>query len=73
MRSIPRLCSVRLALLASVLLAGCSDSGPTVPAGDSNVHGGPDNPARDGSYTEAIVSETGIASLKPVVIGGVEQ
>jgi pimeloyl-ACP methyl ester carboxylesterase len=73
MRSIPGLYSVRLALLASVLLAGCSDSGPTVPSGDSNVHGGPENPARDGSYTEPIVSETGIASLEPVVLGGVEQ
>ena len=72
-RSKRRLYSVRLALLASVLLAGCSDSGPIGPSGDSDVHGGPDNPARDGSYTEAIVSETGIASLEPVVLGGVEQ
>ncbi len=37
------------------------------------VHGGPESPARDGSYTAAIVSETGVASLEPVMLGGVEQ
>ena len=73
MRSIPRLHAITLGLLTGALLVGCSDSGPTGPSVDPNVHGGPDNPARDGSYTTAIVSENGIASLEPVVIGGVEQ
>ena len=71
--SMPRLSSFMLGILALVLLAACSDSGPTGLADNSNVHGGPDNPARDGSYTAAIVSENGIAALEPVVIGGVEQ
>jgi pimeloyl-ACP methyl ester carboxylesterase len=58
--------------VAMLLLAtsGCSDS--TSPS-DPNVHGGPDNPAPDGSYTEAIVSPNGIASLEPVTLGGVQQ
>ena len=73
MRSIPRLHAITLGLLTGALLVGCSDSGPTGPSVDPNVHGGPDNPARDGSYTAAIVSENGIAALEPVVIGGVEQ
>jgi len=73
MRSNPRLFAITLALLTAALITGCSDSGTTGPSLDSNVHGGPENPARDGSYTEAIVSENGIASLEPVVIGGVEQ
>jgi pimeloyl-ACP methyl ester carboxylesterase len=51
------------------LLAACGDP---VSTGDG-VHGGPENPARDGSYTAAIVSETGVASLEPVMLGGVEQ
>jgi pimeloyl-ACP methyl ester carboxylesterase len=59
-------------LLTATLLAACSDSTTTGPA-TPTVHGGPDNPARDGSYTEAIVSENGIASLEPIVLGGVEQ
>ncbi len=50
-------------------LAACSDP---VSTGDE-VFGGPENPARDGSYTAAIVSENGIASLEPVMLGGVEQ
>ena len=58
--------------LALALLAGCGNSDSTGPP-DPNVHGGPGNPARDGSYTEAIVSEIGVASLEPVVLGGVEQ
>jgi pimeloyl-ACP methyl ester carboxylesterase len=66
--------SARLALtlVVATAVAACSDStatGPTAPT----VQGGPDNPARDGSYTEAIVSENGIASLEPIVLGGVEQ
>ena len=69
----PRPFSFIPGILALFLLVACSDSGPTGPADDSNVFGGPDNPARDGSYTEAIVSENGIASLEPMVIGGVEQ
>lgn len=40
---------------------------------ETTVHGGPDNPAPDGSYTEAVVSPNGIASLEPVTLGGVEQ
>lgn len=63
-----------LGFLASlVLVAGCSDSSPAGPSDGPTVHGGPENPARDGTYTEAIVSENGIASLEPVVLGGVEQ
>jgi len=72
-RSMPGGSSLAIGFLASVLLAGCSNSTPTGPGADSTVHGGPDNPARDGSFTEAIVSETGVASLEPVVLGGVEQ
>jgi pimeloyl-ACP methyl ester carboxylesterase len=52
------------------VLAGCSDS--TSPAG-LTVFGGPDNPAPDGSYTAPILSENGVASLEPVMLGGVEQ
>ncbi len=59
-------------LLAFALLAGCSSSDSTGPP-DPTLHGGPTNPARDGSYTEAIVSENGIAALEPIVLGGVEQ
>jgi hypothetical protein len=70
---LPRPFSFMPGILATVLLVACSDSGPTGPADSSSVFGGLDNPARDGSYTEAIVSENGIASLEPVVIGGVEQ
>jgi pimeloyl-ACP methyl ester carboxylesterase len=51
------------------ILAACSDP---VSTGD-RVFGGPENPARDGSYTAAITSENGIASLEPVLLGGVEQ
>jgi pimeloyl-ACP methyl ester carboxylesterase len=51
-------------------LAGCSDS--TSPAA-LRVFGGPNDPAPDGSYTDAIVSPNGIASLEPVTLGGVEQ
>ncbi len=58
--------------LAATLLGACGGSTSTDPP-DPNVRGGPTNPARDGSYTEAIVSENGIASLEPVVLGGVEQ
>ena len=72
-RSTPRLVSLALALFAPTLLTACSDSGPTAPSDGLTVFGGPTNPARDGSYTEAIRAENGIASLEPVVIGGVEQ
>jgi pimeloyl-ACP methyl ester carboxylesterase len=53
----------------AALLAGCGDPVST----GEEVHGGPGNPARDGSYTAAITSETGVASLEPVALGGVEQ
>ena len=53
----------------ATLLISCSDPVST----GGNVHGGPEHPARDGSYTEAIVSENGIAALEAVVLGGVEQ
>lgn len=58
--------------LALAVLAGCGGSDSTGPP-DPTVHGGPANPAPDGSYTEAIVSENGVASLEPVRLGGVEQ
>lgn len=64
--------SVAVGSLAALVLAACGGSTATEPP-DPNVHGGPSNPARDGSYTEAIVSENGIASVEPVVLGGVEQ
>ena len=44
------------------LFAACGD---TLSPGVQLV-GGPENPARDGSYTQAIASESGIASLEPV-------
>jgi pimeloyl-ACP methyl ester carboxylesterase len=72
-RWIPRRYSITIGLLTSVILVGCSDSTTTGPSGGVTVFGGPDDPARDGSYTEAIVSENGIASLEPVTLGGVEQ
>jgi len=52
-----------------MLLAACGDPVSV----EEQVYGGPDNPAADGSYTEAIVSVNGIASLDPVMLGGVEQ
>lgn len=52
-----------------LLLAACGDP---VSTGEA-VHGGPGNPARDGSYTEGIAGEAGVASLEPVLLGGVEQ
>jgi pimeloyl-ACP methyl ester carboxylesterase len=72
-RSMPRPASLALGLLACALLIACSDSGPTDPPDGLTVFGGPTNPARDGSYTEAIRAENGIASLEPVVIRGAEQ
>ena len=59
----------RLTVGLTLVLLACGDAdGP----GDT-VFGGPDNPAPDGSYTEAITSANGIASLEPVLLGGVEQ
>ncbi len=72
-RSLSGVTSSALGLLTAALLVGCSDSTSTDPPDNPNLHGGPTNPAPDGSYTEAIVSENGIASLEPVVLGGVEQ
>lgn len=72
-RSLSQPASLALGLLACALLTACSDSGPTDPPDGLTVFGGPTNPARDGSYTEAIRAENGIASLEPVVIGGAEQ
>ena len=60
---------VALAFGVMFLLGACS----SVTDGGNDVHGGPEHPARDGSYTEAIVSPAGIASLEPVTLGGVEQ
>ncbi len=60
---VPRL----VAFLAVVI--SCSTG--TEPA--ETVKGGPDNPAPDGSYTEAITSQNGIASLETVTLGGAEQ
>ena len=67
MKSPTRILEIALGLAA--LLAACGDP---VSSGVA-VHGGPENPARDGSYTAAIVSQNGIASLEPVMLGGVEQ
>lgn len=64
----PRLTLRRAVGLAAILVA-CGDPVGTVHA----VVGGPDNPARDGSYTQVIASASGIASLEPVLLGGVEQ
>ncbi|UCD23743.1 MAG: alpha/beta hydrolase [Gemmatimonadota bacterium] len=54
--------------LAAALIS-CSD--PVSVGGI--IKGGLENPASDGSYTQAINSENGIAALEPVVLGGVEQ
>ncbi len=51
------------------ILGACSDPVST----EDEYVGGPENPARDGSYTAAIVSQNGVASLEPVMLGGVEQ
>jgi len=60
-------------LLAVLLfLAACSDSGPTGSSGPP-VHGGPGNPAPDGSFTPAITGENAVASLETVRLGGVDQ
>ncbi len=67
MKSLTRI--LRAAVGLATLLAACGDP---VSSGEA-VHGGPENPARDGSYTAAIVSQNGIASLEPVMLGGVEQ
>jgi len=56
--------------LALLLFTGCSNS--TAPP-EATVHGGPNNPASDGSYTAEIVSDNGIASLETVRLGGVDQ
>jgi len=53
----------------AMLLVACSDPVAT----GVRVVGGPENAARDGSYTQAIASGSGIASLEPVMLGGVEQ
>jgi len=65
--------AVALGCLTAALLGACGGSSSTDPPDNPNLHGGPTNPATDGSYTEAIVSENGIASLEAVVLGGVEQ
>jgi hypothetical protein len=52
------------------ILVSCE---PGTDPGESPAHGGPENPAPDGSYTEVITSPNGIASLEPVTLGGVEQ
>jgi pimeloyl-ACP methyl ester carboxylesterase len=54
------------------VLVSCSSGTVTGPE-STPVHGGPGNAARDGSYTEAITSPNGIATLEPVILGGVEQ
>lgn len=58
----------RLVAFLSVILS-CSTG--TEPA--EAVIGGADNPAPDGSYTEALSSPNGIASLETLTLGGVEQ
>jgi len=62
------LCTAVLTSLTTT--PACSDRG-TDPA-DTFV-GGPEHPASDGSYTAAIYSENGIASLEEVTLGGEDQ
>ena len=57
-------------LTTLLTLPACSDHG-TDPS-DTFV-GGPEHPASDGSYTAAIYSENGVASLEEVTLGGEEQ
>jgi pimeloyl-ACP methyl ester carboxylesterase len=62
-----------LLLTAIVLITGtsaCNNSG-TEPSGP--FVGGPENAAPDGSYTEAIYSADGVASLEEVELGGERQ
>ncbi len=69
--------SLALSFLLTVGAACTGNGVPTQPSDSpptgSNVHGGPDNPASDGSYTSEIVSENGIASLETVRLGGLDQ
>ena len=65
--------NANLFLISSILLTitqACSDhaTDPTSP-----FVGGPENPASDGSYTSAIYSANGVASLEEVVLGGESQ
>jgi len=60
-----------VALFAVLLLApACSENG-NGPSED--FVGGPENAAPDGSYTAAIYSDTGVASLEQVTLGGEAQ
>jgi pimeloyl-ACP methyl ester carboxylesterase len=67
MKSLLRIATVLSGL--TLMVAACSDPVSV----EEKVFGGPENPARDGSYTAAIVSVNGVASLEPVMLGGVEQ
>jgi pimeloyl-ACP methyl ester carboxylesterase len=61
-------------LLPLATLAIClSCQSGTGPRDQLVVAGGPDNPATDGSYTEAITGPNAIAALETVTLGGVEQ
>lgn len=57
-----------LVAFLAVFLSCSSGTEPTV-----TVKGGAENPAPDGSYTEAITSSNGIASLETVTLGGKQQ
>ncbi len=59
-----------ISIILLTISPACSDRGtdPTSP-----FVGGPENPASDGSYTGAIYSANGVASLEEVVLGGERQ
>ncbi len=61
-----------LTLFSLLIFYGC-DKQVANPEQNRPFVGGPDNPASDGSYTEKIYSENGIASLEEVTLGGEKQ
>jgi pimeloyl-ACP methyl ester carboxylesterase len=62
--------SILTTAILGLLTTSCTDGGtePSAP-----FVGGPENAAPDGSYTEAIYSPNGVASLEEVVLGGERQ
>jgi pimeloyl-ACP methyl ester carboxylesterase len=61
-------------LLPLAILAICLSCKSGIGPGDESiVHGGPDNPATDGSYTQRISGPNAVVALETVTLGGVEQ